>query len=312
MSGFTLADYAAMLDGPAVEWLTEGWGLADATWMGEAAVRLPYQSINPAETRPVAVRWRIALEGDRFRWNRGSQASGLLYGAHVLSGRRPVVWVVEGETDTLTAWWAGIPTVGVPGTGAWNPDSPHVAELAHRAERVAVLVEDQAGENLAHAVAASPALDGRVDIVASPDHLDLTDLRREHGWGPLRELLERWRVSPDIEQRRVRKWVWQEVKARHHDSETVHTRSGRTIGNPARYTEAALQRAVAEVQAAPEGVRYMTLRDQSYRASRLVHDGLLDEHTYQEAFTAAADQIGLFDRDHRNQTRAAITGALRR
>ncbi len=63
--GVSLAQYA-QAKGLPVEFLVE-CGLSDT--FGRPVVRIPYHDEGGAE---VAVRFRIALTGDRFRWKRGS------------------------------------------------------------------------------------------------------------------------------------------------------------------------------------------------------------------------------------------------
>jgi len=85
-------------------------------WRGRPAVAFVYRDVDGDYW---AARYRIALTGDRFRWENGVKANRLLYGAWFLRGWRQrdvqTILLVEGETDSLTLWQAGIPAVGVPG-----------------------------------------------------------------------------------------------------------------------------------------------------------------------------------------------------
>jgi len=62
------------------------------------------------------VRVRRALSGDRFRWQRGPGAI-TAYGAWNVERFRPggTIFLVEGETDTLTGLHLGLPVLGIPG-----------------------------------------------------------------------------------------------------------------------------------------------------------------------------------------------------
>ncbi len=68
----------------------------------------------------LGVRFRIALDGDRFRWKSGSKPrlDGLngiphMESIELLGARR-------GGVDRHTLWFHGIPAIGIPGAGNWN------------------------------------------------------------------------------------------------------------------------------------------------------------------------------------------------
>ena len=83
------------------------------------ALQIPYHGTAGEE---LAVRFRIALDGDRFRWKSGSKP--LLYGLHRVGDARKVgqVALVEGEFDCHTLWLHGVPALGVPGAANWRED----------------------------------------------------------------------------------------------------------------------------------------------------------------------------------------------
>jgi hypothetical protein len=94
---------------------------------GRPAVAVPYFD---ADGHEVAVRLRIALHGDRFRWRTGSKPT--LYGLWLLKRARESgrVLLVEGESDAWTCWLHGVPALGVPGKGAWRTElAQHLAGL---------------------------------------------------------------------------------------------------------------------------------------------------------------------------------------
>lgn len=94
-------------------------GVVQSKYAGMPCVQVPYYS---ESGQCLAVRSRIALEGDRFRWRKGDRA--VLYGLNHLEGFRAAgfVLVVEGETDCWTAWEYGIPCLGVPGKSIWRSE----------------------------------------------------------------------------------------------------------------------------------------------------------------------------------------------
>jgi hypothetical protein len=68
----------------------------------------------------VAARFRVAMEGDRFRWRRDTQLC--LYGLWRLPEMRssPSVVLVEGESDAQTLWHYRISALGLPGASTWK------------------------------------------------------------------------------------------------------------------------------------------------------------------------------------------------
>lgn len=125
-SGLTLAQLAAAKQLPAE--CLRALGLADDHFAGRPAVRIPYLD---AAGKPLATRYRVGLEGDRFRWAKGDKA--VPYGLERLAAAREAGWllVVEGESDCWTLWHAGLPALGIPGKGAWKDEwAAHLTGLA--------------------------------------------------------------------------------------------------------------------------------------------------------------------------------------
>jgi hypothetical protein len=116
-SGLTLDQYAAAKNIPAEFLRTVG--LTEIHYDRVPALRIPYCGMAGEE---LAVRIRIALDGDRFRWRSGSKP--LLYGLlRVGEARRAgYVALVEGESDCHTLWFYGIPALGIPGATNWRED----------------------------------------------------------------------------------------------------------------------------------------------------------------------------------------------
>jgi DNA-binding transcriptional ArsR family regulator len=95
--------------------------VTQGVYQGKPAVLFRYRD---SEGELQAIRYRTALTGDRFRWQRGAEPKKLAYGQWWLpywreKGRRVVV-LVEGETDALTLWQAGIPALGIAGANSLN------------------------------------------------------------------------------------------------------------------------------------------------------------------------------------------------
>lgn len=117
-AGVTLADLAAAKRLP-IEFL-RGLGVHDVRLRTGSAVAVPYYGENGEE---VAIRYRIALRGDRFRWKEGSRV--IPYGLWRLRewrGQHRYILLVEGESDCWTAWHHGIPAIGIPGKSTWRKE----------------------------------------------------------------------------------------------------------------------------------------------------------------------------------------------
>jgi hypothetical protein len=87
---------------------------------GERAVATPYYS---SKGEQIGLRYRLSMTGDaRFRWRDGSKAS--LYGLQRMSKAREAGYILmlEGESDTQTAWLHDLPAIGLPGAGVWRED----------------------------------------------------------------------------------------------------------------------------------------------------------------------------------------------
>jgi putative DNA primase/helicase len=94
----TLVRYAT-LKGLPIDFL-KTCGLSEFTYDHKPAVRVPYFGVGGEE---LAVRFRIAFDGDRFRWKK-SGTKPCLYGLNRLAEARQQgqVTLVEGESDCHT------------------------------------------------------------------------------------------------------------------------------------------------------------------------------------------------------------------
>ena len=139
--GITLAEYAkAKLI--SIEEL-KSYGIVDAYYHDHSALSVPYLDANDSV---IARRWRIALKGDRFRWD--NQTTTCLYGLWRLKhiGANCFVTIVEGESDCHTLWAKEIDAVGVPGASIWRDDEN--SEALKNFLCVVVVEPDKGGETL--------------------------------------------------------------------------------------------------------------------------------------------------------------------
>jgi len=142
LPGLTLDQYAAAKSLPA-SFLRE-CGLTDIVLTGRHAVRIPYLG---AGGEQVAVRFRLAMDGDRFRWKSGSKPC--LYGLNRIGHARVAghVVLVEGESDVHTLWHHSIPAVGLPGANNWREDRD--AKCFDDIDTIYIVIEpDQGGRSV--------------------------------------------------------------------------------------------------------------------------------------------------------------------
>ena len=148
-AGLTLAAYAEAKRLP-VDFL-RGCGVGDVFYEGKPAVRIPYFA---ADGTVGPTQFRVALEGDKFRWKSGSKLC--LYGLDRLAAARDAGYVVlvEGESDCHTLWHHGLPAVGIPGANNWKEprDARHLEEIA---DIVVVVEPDRGGERIREWLAVS-------------------------------------------------------------------------------------------------------------------------------------------------------------
>jgi hypothetical protein len=162
--GCTLEAYAASKNLPLGFLTSDDVALEDGTCYVRAlgrevpAVEIPYADHNGEQ---VATRYRISPGGDdKFRWEKGSKTT--LYGLHKLEEAHDAGYVllVEGESDTHTAWYRGLPAVGVPGADNWRDEW---AEQLNGIPKIFVVVEpDEAGKKLWENLTKCEALAGRL------------------------------------------------------------------------------------------------------------------------------------------------------
>jgi hypothetical protein len=167
--GCTLEAYAASKNLPLKFLTRDDVALEDGSCYVKAlgkeipVIEIPYAD---QKGEQVATRYRISPGGDdKFRWEKGSKTS--LYGLHKLGEAHSAGYVllVEGESDCHTAWYRGLPAVGVPGADNWRDEW---AEHLNGISKIFVMVEpDEAGKKLWRTLASCKTFDGRLRKVAS-------------------------------------------------------------------------------------------------------------------------------------------------
>jgi KaiC/GvpD/RAD55 family RecA-like ATPase len=147
----------------------------------QRALLIPYRD---EDGNQVALRYRVSLNGKRpFRWDEGVEAKQLLYGLDRRKRAEGEGWafLVEGESDCHTAWFADLPAFGVPGVGAFDPElAQHL--LGGSYELYLVQEPGNAGEQLLAALASAPSsLRSRVRVVRLDGAKDLSELHLSLG-----------------------------------------------------------------------------------------------------------------------------------
>lgn len=121
---YTVEQYAAKKRLPS-DWLVEKFKLTSETdkKTGQPWIRIPY--FNEFGGKAL---FRKRFKEDspvRFKWSFGSAGKLLMYGEWNLKYMRDVekkVVLVEGESDTQTLWYLGIPALGIPGASTFRPE----------------------------------------------------------------------------------------------------------------------------------------------------------------------------------------------
>ena len=147
----------------AADRLPQACGVSEFTYDHKPALRIPYLGAGGEE---LAVRFRIALDGDRFRWKSGTKPC--LYGLHRLAGAQKAgqVVLVEGESDCHTLWFHGIPALGIPGAANWREerDARHLDGI----ETIYVVVEPDRGGDAVRAWLSRSTIRHRAKLVSLP------------------------------------------------------------------------------------------------------------------------------------------------
>lgn len=144
---YTVNDYAEEKHLPAT-YLRETFKLADGVDRDKKGyIKIEYFD---EKGQPVRMRKRYRkTENPRFKWGKDKDNAGmLLYGLWRLEDirKKKSVVLVEGESDTQTLWYLGIPALGVPGASMFREEW---TALFEGIDRVYIHVEpDKGGQNV--------------------------------------------------------------------------------------------------------------------------------------------------------------------
>ena len=189
----TLENYAAYIGLP-VEHL-ESLSLEQYYRLGKPAVRIPYLDETGEEI--LLVRSRVSLTGKpKILTRKGDKHR--LYGLCKLEEARKAgyAWLVEGESDSQTAWYYGEPAIGIPGANGWKQEW---AQDLDGIGKLYFVVEDEAGEACYRKLAATPEIQERLYRAELDGVKDISEL---HKTDP-----EHFRERLDKARREARAWL---------------------------------------------------------------------------------------------------------
>jgi len=158
ISGCTLEKYAAAKNLPVKFLSRDDIGLENCTWWNVDAMAIPYPDV---DGEILVYRYRVALSGKtKVVSKKGDTVH--LYGLHSVEDCRAAgfAFVLEGESDCHTAWFHGIPAIGVPGAKNWKDEW---ADFFDGIDLLIVPIEDKAGEELWKKLSGCEKLAGRLE-----------------------------------------------------------------------------------------------------------------------------------------------------
>ena len=170
--GITLAEYADAKRLPVG--FLRSLGLDDGHMNGHPIVLIPYKD---ESGKTVSMRRRLRLKKPargqdlRFVWRKGDRV--LPYGLWRLAEMRNAGWIllVEGESDSHTAWLHDVPALGIPGAATWKTEwTPYL----HGVEVYVWHEPDQGGDTFIQKLQQDLP---RAKVIVPPDGVkDLSDI----------------------------------------------------------------------------------------------------------------------------------------
>ncbi len=143
--------------------------------MYKGRLAIPYITAN-GQVKDVRFR---SMDGMEPKYLSLPNSTTRLYDVRSLAQGPDQVVVCEGEFDTLVARKAlGVAAVGIPGASHWDANEHWHTLLSGVGEVYVVTDADEAGRNLAKAIARTVS---HAQIVNLPDGMDVTDFYMQHG-----------------------------------------------------------------------------------------------------------------------------------
>ena len=189
-------------------------GLKEYRHLGEPAVSMPY--LDESGENVLLTRSRVSLRGKpKVKTRKGDRHR--LYGLWKLEEAREAgyCWLLEGESDSQTAWCHGEPAVGIPGANSWKAEWG--ADL-EGIERLYFVVEDEAGEACWQKLAATPEIRERLYRVELGGAKDASELHKQDPQGfrerlaKARESARAWLDVAETEEQEKAREAWAECR----------------------------------------------------------------------------------------------------
>ena len=281
--------------------LIKFWGVTDSTYQDKPAIAIPYDG--------GVTRYRTP-EG--MRVPAGTKMKGKLYAAGLAKEELPklgvpLLWIVEGESDTWAMDAAGLCCVGIPGVTMWDSTGKYGAGLARLlkslgGQAVWVCDDDAAGLKGVERLQEEPLGEwADLPFFYIPKLGDYKDVGE--AWADLRlpagEFRE-WLLDREI------------LPVKQKERPTFQPKF---LRNPLQDSSDALQAArdgfirdyIARAASAPKGERNNTLRASCYEAARRLEGSSYTEASLRDAFLNAASSCGL----PATEARTCVKGAVR-
>lgn len=166
---------------------TGGWGDLGALGDYRCCLVFPYEDglgrLRKLRYRPIRPDWT----GPKYLDLKNAEPH--LYAPRALDN--PIVYVAEGEIDTMTLWQLGLRAVGMPGAAMFREHWKYLFREPHVERVILVLDPDASGRQAAVRVKhwVSDVCED-VRIVGLPKGLDVNDTLRKYGAETLKEALD--------------------------------------------------------------------------------------------------------------------------
>jgi putative DNA primase/helicase len=169
--GLTLSEYAAMKQLP-VDYLRTQWRLEDTTCQKRPAVAFPYVESSGAVRRKI----RLSKDSHDMFWENGTGT--IPYGLWRLDCDLDELAITEGESDTQTLAFHGVPVLGISGAKGWKPEFAEYQPIKNAKRILLVPHRDNAGNELVRKVARNIPKE-KLFVVPLPTK-DVSELHLEH------------------------------------------------------------------------------------------------------------------------------------
>lgn len=158
-SGLLLSQYASYLGLNSID--LQSFGVMQSAYQNRPAIAFEYRDW---EGNLLYKRWRIALNGDRFRYDKGVRP--ILYGQWRFGENEHSTILAEGESDIHILWHLKFRALGIPcATYSFSDEDWQRISLC---KKILIFVEDEAGVLGAHRWMQNCPVAEKVEFLISP------------------------------------------------------------------------------------------------------------------------------------------------